>query len=76
VILSLNGRRLGLMVARLIGQQEVVIKSLESLGRSSGGRARGPIAGATVRDDGNVSLIVDVAELMRLAESSRMKKAA
>jgi two-component system chemotaxis sensor kinase CheA len=76
VILSLNGRRLGLMVARLIGQQEVVIKSLESLGRSSGGRARGPIAGATVRDDGNVSLIVDVAELMRLAESSRVKKAA
>lgn len=78
VVLEMNEKRVGLMVARPIGQQEVVIKSLEQLQAQGAvrGRTRGPIAGATVRDDGNVSLIVDVAELIRRAENTRVKKAA
>lgn len=59
VVLSLNDRSIGLMVSRLIGQQEIVIKPLEV------GDRRGPFSGTTVRDDGGVSLIVDVGELMK-----------
>lgn len=78
VVLEMNDKRVGLMVARPIGQQEVVIKSLEQLQAQGAvrGRTKGPIAGATVRDDGNVSLIVDVAELIRRAENTRVKRAA
>lgn len=65
VVLSMNERRIGLMVSRLIGQQEIVIKPLEGAKGASSKRA---VSGATVRDDGGVSLIVDVAELIRMAE--------
>lgn len=65
VVLSMNDRRIGLMVSRLIGQQEIVIKPLEGAKGTSAKRA---VSGATVRDDGGVSLIVDVAELIRMAE--------
>ncbi|MDX9911294.1 MAG: chemotaxis protein CheA [Phycisphaerales bacterium] len=63
VVLAVNEKRTGLMVSRMIGQQEIVIKPLD---KSS--ETRGPVSGATVRDDGGVSLIVDVAELVRRAE--------
>lgn len=76
VVLSMNDRRCGLMVSRLIGQQEVVIKSLAQLSPREKTKARGPVAGATVRDDGGVSLIADVAELLRIAESQKVRKAA
>lgn len=65
VVLSMNDRRIGLMVSRLIGQQEIVIKPLEG---AKGASAKRAVSGATVRDDGGVSLIVDVAELIRMAE--------
>lgn len=63
VVLSMNSSRVGLMVTRLIGQQEIVIKPLDGVG-AHGGAA----GGATVRDDGGVSLIIDVAELIRMAQ--------
>ncbi len=54
VVLSMADRRLGIVVDRLIGQEEVVIKSLgEFLGTTPG------IAGATILGDGRVRLIVD-----------------
>ncbi len=54
VVLSQGERRLGIVVDRLIGQEEVVIKSLgEFLGTTPG------IAGATILGDGRVRLIVD-----------------
>lgn len=65
VVLSMNERRIGLMVSRLIGQQEIVIKPLEG---AKGAASKRAVSGATVRDDGGVSLIVDVAELIRMAE--------
>ena len=55
VIVGLADRRLGLVVDRLIGEQEVVIKSLNRFC----GEVRG-ISGATILGDGNVALIVDV----------------
>jgi two-component system chemotaxis sensor kinase CheA len=76
VILQMNEKRFGLMVTRLIGQQEIVIKSLDQLSAEDRTKARGPIAGATVRDDGGVSLIADVAQLLRIAESRQVRKAA
>ena len=66
VVVEQNQQRVGLMVSRLIGQQEVVIKPLNGLVEQAG-----PVSGATVRDDGGVSLIVDVGAMLRLAEQSR-----
>jgi two-component system chemotaxis sensor kinase CheA len=63
VVLAAGDRQIGLMVGRLIGQQEVVVKPLDVSGRSNKA-----VSGATVRDDGGVSLIVDVNEVFRLAE--------
>ncbi|MEO0482231.1 MAG: chemotaxis protein CheA [Planctomycetota bacterium] len=68
VVLSINEKRVGLMVSGLIGQQEIVIKPLET---ANGEEPSGPFGGTTVRDDGGVSLIVDVAELMRQSEGTR-----
>ena len=50
-----DGRRVGLFVDDLLGQQQVVIKSLEE----NFERVEG-IAGGTILGDGNVALIVDV----------------
>ncbi|MEM9296326.1 MAG: chemotaxis protein CheA, partial [Planctomycetota bacterium] len=60
VVVAVGGRRLGLMVDRLVGQQEIVIKPLDD-GFTQGG----PFAGATIREDGDVSLILDVVALFR-----------
>lgn len=72
VVLSMNDRRIGLMVSKLIGQQEVVIKPLDD----SQAASKRAVSGATVRDDGGVSLIIDVAELMRRAETLHHASAA
>lgn len=69
VVMHSNGKRVGLMVSRLIGQQEVVIKPLD-IGAEQRRRA---VSGATVRDDGGVSLIIDVDEVMRMAEATQVK---
>ena len=55
VVVGLADRRLGLVVDRLVGEQEVVIKSLNRFC----GEVRG-ISGATILGDGKVALIVDV----------------
>lgn len=72
LVLTLNDKRMGLMVSRLIGQQEVVVKPLDELGQTK----KRAVSGATVRDDGGVSLIVDVSELVRMAETIPTRKAA
>lgn len=64
VVIQHNDRAFGLLVSDLIGQHEIVIKPLDEMFNR-----KGPISGATVRDDGGVSLIVDVAQLARIAES-------
>ncbi len=55
VVLALGERRVVLLVDGLVGQQEIVIKPIdECVGQG------GLVGGATVRDDGGVSLILDV----------------
>lgn len=59
VIVQIGERRAGFLVDKLIGQQEIVIKSMGTL--LGGIRC---IAGATILGDGQVALILDVAALM------------
>jgi two-component system chemotaxis sensor kinase CheA len=62
VVVEGAGRRVGLFVDDLLGQQQVVIKSLEThYGRVTG------ISAATILGDGSVALILDVADLIRSA---------
>ncbi|TYO95534.1 chemotaxis protein CheA [Desulfallas thermosapovorans] len=64
VIVGSGDRKLGVVVDRLIGEQEIVIKSLGSyLGQVEG------LSGAAILGDGKVSLIVDVRSLVRSASS-------
>ncbi|MBY0112710.1 MAG: chemotaxis protein CheA [Phycisphaerales bacterium] len=75
VVLSMGEKTVGLLVSRLIGQQEIVIKPLDSL--EPGAKAKdvkGPVSGATVRDDGGVSLIVDVAQLIKMGQDMKSSR--
>jgi two-component system chemotaxis sensor kinase CheA len=60
VILETEGRKAALFVDELVGQQQVVVKNLESNYRKVTG-----ISGATILGDGGVALILDVAALLR-----------
>ncbi|MDA8362273.1 MAG: chemotaxis protein CheA [Gammaproteobacteria bacterium] len=62
VVIEADGRKLGLRVAELLGQQQVVIKSLESNFHRVDG-----IFGATILGDGTVALILDVPGLITLS---------
>ncbi len=64
VILGLAESKIGVIVDTLVGQEEIVIKSLGEYLKGMEG-----IAGATIRGDGGVTLIVDVAALMQMAKS-------
>ena len=60
VVVEADGQRVALMVDELLGQQQVVIKNLESNYR------RVPnVSGATILGDGKVSLILDTSSLVR-----------
>jgi len=62
VVVALAEKKIGLIVDRLVGQEEIVIKSLgEYLGGNVG------IAGATIMGDGKVRLIIDVSGIMEIA---------
>jgi two-component system chemotaxis sensor kinase CheA len=60
VILESDGARAALLLDELVGQQQVVVKNLESNYRKVPG-----ISGATILGDGGVSLILDVATMLR-----------
>ncbi|GIX40193.1 MAG: chemotaxis protein CheA [Silanimonas sp.] len=60
VIVEGDGQKLALEVDELIGQQQVVVKSLEANYRRING-----ISGATILGDGRVALIIDVPGLVR-----------
>ena len=63
VVIGLAENKIGIIVDYLVGQEEVVIKSLGYYLKSTEG-----IAGATVRGDGKITLIVDVASMMQMAK--------
>jgi len=62
VICGSEGRELGIVVDDLLGEQDVVIKSLTENFQNVNG-----IAGASILGDGRVSLILDVAALLEMA---------
>jgi two-component system, chemotaxis family, sensor kinase CheA len=68
VIIGLADTKIGVIIDRLVGQEEIVIKSLGYFLKGIEG-----IAGATIRGDGRVTLIVDVSALMQLAKTAHKK---
>ncbi len=77
VVVEGEGRRCGFFVDDLLGQQQVVIKSLEANYRKING-----LSGATILGDGSVALILDIPGLIRMAgqaataEGSNIRKIA
>ena len=66
VVVEGQGTRCGLFVDDLLGQQQVVIKSLEANYR----RVEG-VSGATILGDGSVALILDIPGLVRLSNQQQ-----
>lgn len=62
VVAEGDGRRVGLFVDELLGQQQVVIKSMEANYGAIDG-----VAGATILGDGAVAMILDLPGLIRVA---------
>jgi two-component system chemotaxis sensor kinase CheA len=61
VVVGIAERRLGMVVDSLLGQKEIVVKSLgEYLGNVTA------VAGSTILGDGRAIIIVDVAQFMKL----------
>lgn len=65
VVVEGEGKQMGVMVDELLGQQQVVIKSLETNYKKIDG-----VSGATVLGDGTVALILDVSGLIRYVRES------
>jgi two-component system, chemotaxis family, sensor kinase CheA len=69
VIIEHAGASAALAVDEILGQQQVVIKSLERNFHKVEG-----ITGATILGDGRVALILDVAELVALTRTRRERE--
>jgi len=67
VLVESNRKTIGLVVDELIGQQQVVIKSLEANADPVKG-----VSGATILGDGRVSLILEVNDLDQSGNSVRL----
>ena len=63
VLLEAEGKKVALFVDELVGQHQVVIKSLETNYRKVPG-----VSGATIMGDGRVAMIIDVGALFKLAQ--------
>ena len=69
VIVQGEGRRYALLVDDLIGQQQVVVKNLETNYRRVPG-----VSAATILGDGSVALILDIADLHRLDREKKQRR--
>lgn len=67
VVINVAESKLGIIVDRLIGQEEIVIKSLGNYLQNIRG-----IAGGTIRGDGKVTLIVDVGMIMDMTKEIKI----
>lgn len=67
VVISVAETKLGIIVDNLIGQEEIVIKSLGNYLSGING-----IAGGTIRGDGRVTLIIDVGVIMDMAKEVKV----
>ncbi|WP_375262587.1 chemotaxis protein CheA [Palleronia sp.] len=66
VIISVDGRRIGLVVDEVIGQHQTVIKPLTLYHRGIEG-----LAGSTILGDGSVALILDPAAIIKRAQGAQ-----
>ena len=66
VVVEAEGKKVALLVDDLLGQQQVVIKSLETNFKSVVG-----ISGATILGDGTVALILDVTGLITISKQNK-----
>ncbi|GFD96936.1 chemotaxis protein CheA [Alteromonas sp. KUL156] len=69
VLLESSKKRFGVLVDALVGQQQVVIKSLEEHYRKVAG-----IAGATIMGDGKVALIIDADSIATTYTSNQIEE--
>lgn len=67
VIIGVAESKLGIIVDTLVGQEEIVIKSMGDYLQNIQG-----IAGATIRGDGRVTLIIDVGAMMDIAKEIKV----
>jgi two-component system, chemotaxis family, sensor kinase CheA len=65
VIIESEGKKAALFVDSLVGQQQVVIKSLETNFKKIQG-----ISGATIMGDGSVALILDIPAVIKMGQSN------
>jgi len=65
LILEADGKKSALFVDRLVGQQQVVIKSLETNFKRIPG-----VSGATIMGDGSVALILDVTAIIQMGQTT------
>lgn len=65
VLLETEGKKVALFVDELVGQHQVVIKSIETNYRKVSG-----VSGATIMGDGRVAMIMDVGALVKLSQQS------
>lgn len=66
VLVEYARNKLGIIVDELLGQQQVVIKNLEENSDPVEG-----ISGATILGDGNVSLILDIAQISKMQAANK-----
>jgi two-component system chemotaxis sensor kinase CheA len=71
LVVEVDNRRAALLVDSLVGQQQLVVKSLETNLHAVPG-----VAGATILGDGRVALILDVASVTRTASARAARSAA
>ena len=67
VVVGVAESKLGIIVDTLIGQEEIVIKSMGDYLQNIQG-----IAGATIRGDGRVTLIIDIGSMMDMAKEIKV----
>ncbi len=67
VIVSVDNKRVGLVVDSIVGEHQTVLKSLGNYYRDVKG-----ISGATILGDGTVALVLDIPKLVQTVESEEM----
>jgi two-component system chemotaxis sensor kinase CheA len=65
VLIEAEGKKSALFVDRLVGQQQVVVKSLETNYKKIPG-----VSGATIMGDGSVALIIDVPAIIQMGQTT------
>lgn len=68
VIVSVGNQRVGFVVDRLMGQEEVVIKPLGEMLHNTPG-----VSGSTITGDGRIALILDIPDLLKHYAASSKK---